>query len=160
MKALSLWQPWASACALELKQNETRHWFLPYRGTIAIHAAKRPICAVGAALFKDYEYEFAQLGVMQLNEFPLGAVLCVCQIGKGQRTSSATNLSVRERDFGDYSQGRYFYPLSQVRRFLKPVPAKGAQGLWNWDESAGGFCVPGACFKKEDPDQAVMEFLK
>ena len=34
--------------------------------------------------------------------------------------------------------------------------------LWNWDESAGGICVPAesACFKKEDPDQAVMEFLK
>ena len=41
MKALSLWQPWASAIALGHKRIEPRHWTTSYRGLIAIHAAKR-----------------------------------------------------------------------------------------------------------------------
>lgn len=41
MKALSLWQPWASAIALGSKRIETRDWPTRYRGLLAIHAAKR-----------------------------------------------------------------------------------------------------------------------
>jgi hypothetical protein len=41
MKALTLWQPWATAIALGLKHYETRTWFVGYRGDLAIHAAKK-----------------------------------------------------------------------------------------------------------------------
>ena len=41
MKAISLWQPWASAMAIGAKQIETRGWSTNYRGPVAIHAAKR-----------------------------------------------------------------------------------------------------------------------
>jgi len=40
MKALSLWQPWASLVALRVKTIETRSWSTSYRGPLAIHAAK------------------------------------------------------------------------------------------------------------------------
>lgn len=40
MKALSLWQPWATLIAIGAKRIETRHWSTSYRGPIAIHAAK------------------------------------------------------------------------------------------------------------------------
>ena len=43
MKALSLWQPWASLVALRVKTIETRSWSTSYRGPLAIHAAKRPV---------------------------------------------------------------------------------------------------------------------
>jgi hypothetical protein len=43
MKIFTLWQPWATFIALNLKQFETRHWGTSYRGKLAIHAAKRPI---------------------------------------------------------------------------------------------------------------------
>lgn len=42
MKALTLWQPWASLIALGVKTIETRGWSTNYRGPLAIHAAKRP----------------------------------------------------------------------------------------------------------------------
>lgn len=43
MKALTLWQPWASLIALGVKTIETRSWSTSYRGPLAIHAAaKRP----------------------------------------------------------------------------------------------------------------------
>lgn len=41
MKALTLWQPWASLVALGVKSIETRSWSTSYRGPLAIHAAKR-----------------------------------------------------------------------------------------------------------------------
>lgn len=40
MKALTLWQPWASLVALGVKTIETRSWSTSYRGPLAIHAAK------------------------------------------------------------------------------------------------------------------------
>jgi len=43
MKAITLWQPWASLVALGVKTIETRSWATSYRGPIAIHAAKRPL---------------------------------------------------------------------------------------------------------------------
>ena len=39
MKALTLWQPWASLVALCVKTTETRSWATKYRGEIGIHAA-------------------------------------------------------------------------------------------------------------------------
>lgn len=41
MKALTLWQPWASLMALGVKWIETRSWSTSYRGWLAIHAAAR-----------------------------------------------------------------------------------------------------------------------
>jgi activating signal cointegrator 1 len=41
VKAISLWQPWATLIALGEKKFETRSWLTNYRGQIAIHAAKR-----------------------------------------------------------------------------------------------------------------------
>lgn len=39
MKALTIWQPWASLLACGAKRYETRSWPTRYRGPIAIHAA-------------------------------------------------------------------------------------------------------------------------
>lgn len=41
MKAITLWQPWASLIACGAKTIETRSWGTPYRGPLAIHASKR-----------------------------------------------------------------------------------------------------------------------
>ena len=40
MKAISLWQPWASLIACGAKRIETRSRITNYRGELAIHAAK------------------------------------------------------------------------------------------------------------------------
>ena len=44
MKAITIWQPWASLIAIGAKQYETRSWETKYRGPIAIHAAKKDPC--------------------------------------------------------------------------------------------------------------------
>lgn len=43
MKAITIWQPYASFITAGLKHYETRGWKTSYRGPIAIHAAHRPI---------------------------------------------------------------------------------------------------------------------
>src|ERR671916_581061 len=43
MKAISLWQPWASLVIIGAKVWETRSWSTTYRGSLLIHAsAKKP----------------------------------------------------------------------------------------------------------------------
>ena len=46
MKAITIWQPWASLIAIGVKQYETRSWKTDYRGPIAIHAAKKNPCMI------------------------------------------------------------------------------------------------------------------
>lgn len=41
MKAITLYQPWATLIAIGAKTVETRSWSTTYRGPLAIHAAKR-----------------------------------------------------------------------------------------------------------------------
>lgn len=41
MKALTFWEPWASLVRWDVKSIETRSWSTRYRGTVAVHAAKR-----------------------------------------------------------------------------------------------------------------------
>ena len=40
MKAITVWQPWATLLGTGQKHNETRSWRTNYRGEILIHAAK------------------------------------------------------------------------------------------------------------------------
>lgn len=63
MKAISLWQPWASLIACGAKPFETRHWAPPREligQTIAIHAAKkidRDAVALAQEIYMDRRYE-------------------------------------------------------------------------------------------------------
>lgn len=47
MKAITIWQPWASLIALGVKTIETRSWSTDYRGPLAIHAAATPAGILG-----------------------------------------------------------------------------------------------------------------
>jgi len=55
LKALSLWQPYASFIACWAKREETRGWYTGYRGLVAIHASKR----IGEELIEAYEARYA-----------------------------------------------------------------------------------------------------
>ena len=39
----------------------------------------------------------------------------------------------RERAFGNWSPGRYGWILSNPILFEKPIPARGKQGIWDWE---------------------------
>jgi hypothetical protein len=138
IKALSLWQPWASLIALGLKHYETRSWSTSYRGLLAIHAAKRPVkpsevegTDIEAALLRKGEH---------YDRLPLGAVLCIVRLTDVVPVEqvialAATDYRVKNEElhYGNYAPGRYAWHMDLIRVAPEPVPARGAQGLWTWE---------------------------
>lgn len=144
IKVISLWQPWASLAALELKENETRGWSTNYRGPLAIHAAKKIVPS--HQLFD--ELTFAQrYFIMQAlceaygdyDKMPTGAILSTCNLTSIYKTEEVRDkLTWLERACGDYSDGRLAWKLADMNKLEKPIPIKGHQGLWNIDSEVLG----------------------
>jgi len=130
MKALTLWQPWASLIVMGQKRFETRSWkrdsLIGVR--IAIHAAQRP----AHDLPSDLIHELAGLDLDPLG-LPLGAVIGTAVVIDFHQTELiAPGLTRRELAFGEYSSGRWAWRLDDVTMFPAPVSARGRQGVWNW----------------------------
>ena len=140
LRAISLWQPWASLIAMGEKHFETRSWATPYRGLLAIHAAKQ--WGIGERnAFDWFNRDMPDLQTRwphsdhPARPLPLGAVLFVFRLVDVMRTDEIATLSYRELAFGDYTPGRFAWQLEMVEVFEQPIPAKGAQSLWWWERS-------------------------
>jgi len=125
IKGFSLTQPWATLVAMGSKQVETRSWSTPYRGWLAIHAAKG---------FPGYAKDFASaeftLGRLPA-QLPRGGIVALARLGKVMRTEAlAPILTPLERLYGDYSSGRYGWLLYDVIALPEPIPCRGALSLW------------------------------
>lgn len=156
MKALTLWQPWATLVAIGAKRFETRSWATGYRGPLAIHSSKR-FPAEARDLILQEPFATALRG----HPLPQGRVVAICElVGVFQVSISAlrwVNATFPDEPaFGDWSIGRYVWQLADVYRFEEPIPAKGAQGLWAW-ESPWEKAVA-AVHKAED--QMVLDWME
>lgn len=153
MKALTLTQPWASLVAVGAKRIETRSWSMPYRGLLAIHAAKgfpgeaRRLCE--ARRVRDvFGWSEGPEKIQLIKELPLGCIVATCMLIDVLPTESRGCLSgvfddhaeldtEQERAFGNYDPGRWGWVLSEIRGLATPIPMKGALGLWesgDWNE--------------------------
>ena len=137
MKALTLTQPWASFVAFGEKAIETRSWWTPYRGPLAIHAAKGyPDWAVKMCWSNTF---FAQLlayhGISFPERLPRGVIVATCHVTGcfPTKRADALHLSVGERELGDFSPGRWMWMLAHVIPMEPPVPARGHLFLWEWE---------------------------
>lgn len=128
MKAISLWQPWASAIALGCKRIETRHWAPRYRGPIAIHAAKR-----WGPDERDFAAEFAGAFDIRLRTPPLGAIVATARLTGCRRVEDilADGISEMEQALGNYAGGRYGWMLTDIVPLIAPIPFSGHQGLFD-----------------------------
>lgn len=132
MKALTLWQPWASLVAIGAKQYETRHWATPYRGPLVIHASVNRE-AMSQGLTAAMRSAFKAAGVDPKN-LPYGKALCVVDLVACLRTDNPDLLlSDQERAFGDFSKNRYAWQLANIRLFSPPIHIAGGQKLWDWE---------------------------
>jgi hypothetical protein len=154
MKTLTLTQPWATLVAIGAKCIETRGWSTPYRGALAIHAAKgladmseaelERLCLsepFKSALIKGAAVEGSGERLVVL---PRGKVVAICNLVACVPTWKLTEgwlyedlFTEQERAFGNYEPGRYAWILSDVHALLEPIPARGALGLWEWQSPAG-----------------------
>jgi hypothetical protein len=115
MKSISLWQPWASLIALNLKQYETRGWATKHLGELAIHAAKRPIGKEGKRLIA---YLDEMLGLdIDPDRLPLGAIIAVADLTDcfPMEIGIIESIPELERTVGNWRSGRYAWKLSSVR---------------------------------------------
>lgn len=134
MKAISLWQPWASAIPLGLKCYETRSWATAYRGPIAIHAAKR---LVKEGLHVKIPLDLFDAGVRVWTDLPLGGIVAIAQLVACTPTDGMDSyLSRLELRMGDYSPGRFAWRLEKIQP-VEFVPCRGYQRLWAWTPPAG-----------------------
>lgn len=125
-RAISLWQPWASAMGSGVKKNETRSWPTSYRGELVICSAKRKPSREEVGDGETYDVAM---------RMPYGCAICVVEIYdcRGvEWVSSQPNFTESERDLGDYTPGigRYAWMTRNCRTLTTPLPIIGRQGLW------------------------------
>jgi hypothetical protein len=136
MKALTLTQPWATLVAIGAKRIETRSWNTNYRGQLAIHAAKG---GYNDDLFlmkiEPFYSALVKAGITSRLGIPLGGVLATCTLVNVENIKDGywKYITSDERAFGDYTPGRYAWRLEDVEMLPSPIAAKGALGLWNWE---------------------------
>lgn len=139
MKALSLWQPWATLIAIGAKQYETRSWATKYRGALLIHAAK----SNEGLEFLPYPYFRSALADQHwhtINDIPRGVALCVVNLVDVLPTSGAfvRHLSEPEKAFGNFGPGRFAWKLEVMQVFDKPISMRGKQGLFDCEPPESG----------------------
>lgn len=159
IKALTLWQPYATLKAHNIKIYETRSWETSYRGPMMIHAAKKPT--------RDTLYEIGDpevvrqilLALRELGYAPANMPLAACAgyfteqerlpvgafVGTGNLIKChkidrmfISGLSDRERALGYFAPGRFAWEFKNMSPLPDAIPAKGGQGIWNWDGGRRG----------------------
>lgn len=143
MKALTVWQPWASMIMAGWKRHEWRghdrgRAFAGQR--IVIHAGARPIQRADLVDLKyrlttgltDLEIEPCLALVDRLFDggtLPLASGLGTVLLGTPRR---ATAIMSGVADPDRIDQHMWGWPVSDPRPFEPVVPSRGFQGFWPW----------------------------
>jgi activating signal cointegrator 1 len=149
MKTITLHQPWATLVVIGAKTIETRSWSTDWRGPLAIHASKSfPWMYRELVNLPHFAEALRRAGYPSWEHLPLGVVLGQCRIKDCVRIP---NIGVRaaffrrhahdanERRFGDYTPGRFAWPLKDHYAYPDPYPARGFQRIWDWDWFAAAY---------------------
>lgn len=159
MKALTIWQPWASLIIAGAKPYEFRGWRTPrwmIGKSIVIHAAKRkldrsetdaialilqnrdrfPIEAAETCLVP--ELAIPVLLAALRGELPIGAGLGTAMLGEPRLgTDIAVEFGVpRANDSARDEQANWGWHMLAVEAWPEPIEMAGAQGFWNWPEAS------------------------
>jgi len=135
MRALTVWQPWATLTAERHKKNETRSWATTIRGDVAIHSAKKPVKEVIKLMNQESIRVISNLLYpFLLGSLPVGYVLALGNLVDCKLITEEfiETLSPEELLLGDYTLGRYAWIWEDIRPFKSPIFARGGQGFWNW----------------------------
>lgn len=152
-KVITLWQPWASLMAFNKKKIETRCWKTDYRGELYIHSSKRPFdeCSYREPYYSalnPLHSPKSTIGLIpQLGLIIAKANLVDCsrmigfnringivrpEYGMRLENNMVIDGNTEEYEFGWYSIGRYAWIFEGIELLENPIPAKGAQRIWNY----------------------------
>lgn len=162
MKALTVWQPWASLIIAGAKSYEFRGWRAPSSligQRIVIHAAAKPIDQAEAAdLYYILSHLHADRAIAQLaaetcllvdnalpvlidamrGHLPMAAGIGTAIVGDPRNGwDIAAEFGVRRANDSDRDgHANWGWPLTDIEVWPEPIPMRGRQGLWNWPEPA------------------------
>jgi hypothetical protein len=154
MKALTIWQPWASLIMIGAKPFEFRGWDYRYRDhslknqLIVIHAGARPVKhdevfdllkrlgsdrdMTGLVVEKARPLLERLLAAHKCQLLPLAAGLGTVRLGCPRNAGPIFGGLPHDSDRGDFN---YAWPLTEIQPFDAPIPMRGAQGFWHWSGS-------------------------
>jgi hypothetical protein len=160
MYALTVWAPWSSLIIEGWKAYEFRGWDYRRRRPdlvgqrIAIHAGARPVKRRELEdlldRLKRKQSRVSEAAVPFLEQLhlspglvPLAAVLgtavlgtpieCRTLFGSGVLTPDQVRGGLYP-DSDRVEHQAWAWPLSEIRRFEIPKPARGMQGFWHWSD--------------------------
>lgn len=134
-------QPWATLVVIGAKKIETRSWNTKYRGPLLIHASKK-MTRKQKDLCKQKYFKDA---LRQEEELPLGAIVGSVTLVETIKTDQIMflkgfdikgkrwELSNQELSFGNYTEGRLAWALSDHHKFQKHLFIKGSLSVWDFD---------------------------
>ncbi len=134
LRAISLYQPWASLIVEGHKTIETRlhtRFRHLHHQRIAIHAGKKYDQRAWREIEAVHPSQEALNIALPINAHRLtqGAILGTALVHNvGWLSSVHSNLAMIP--CGDVKRFGLF--LSEIHKLEQPIPAKGAQGAWNW----------------------------
>ena len=141
MRALTVWQPWASLIAHGFKRYEFRRWRAPERFVgerIAIHAGSRKpttddiwsiLDGIGGGEFSLGEDVRELIETTGLLDYPLGAIVATAVLGEPlppAKVAAAAGFSETRGGLFNWA-----WPLSDVE-MVEPIACKGSQGFWHY----------------------------
>lgn len=161
MKALTIWQPWASLIIAGAKPYEFRGWRAPRSligQRIVIHAAAKkidkPLCsdiwhvllnrdacdnikraAAETCLHPDLAMPVLGRAWMPFREpLPMSCGIGTAIIGEPRLgTEIAEEFGVPRANDSDRDQhANWGWPMLEIEPWETPIPMRGAQGFWNW----------------------------
>ena len=135
MKAITLWQPWASLWLSPAKRFETRRWPTGIRGWVLVHAAKKLVRLLPADLDDVVQDEF---GCSWPDNLPTGALIgAVNLVGCHPTGLFAPHAGSDELACGDWTPGRFCWERDEsYQRFEIPIPYRGSQRFFFVPDSA------------------------
>jgi hypothetical protein len=156
MKAISLWEPWASLIRTGAKTWETRAWPTEYRGRLLICAAKgglprtevreliwmklfqcglRPL--VGKPICHDSEsIRSIHVDLCDLNFGMAVALVEILDCWRTEDVDIELDSTGMEKHYGDFSPNRYAWELKLIDGSFPPFPITGKQGFFTVPDEA------------------------
>jgi hypothetical protein len=142
---LTLWQPYATFVALNLKQYETRHWATRYRGKLVNHSAKRQMDEMDTLTVREV-HSLTDGNIPTIRkDYPLGMILSVSDLTDclemwdsavygplmppHRRGIDIQSISALEKAVGNWQEGRFAWKQENTRALTEPLSFRGSQGL-------------------------------
>jgi hypothetical protein len=155
LKALTVWQPWASLIIGGAKPWEFRGWPAPNAlvgRRIVIHAGARPVKraeiqdlllrmdnpddAWTTALDPAKARPLLEHALVSPGSLPLAAGLGTALLGRPTPAAETVPADWRDSDRVDHHQ--WAWPLTDIEPWEPVRPMRGAQGFWFWPETIHG----------------------